>query len=63
MTDPFELWRLTWFTTVSRGLERFAEAFNGTAAHALQSQAGNYRLVDLPRIRTRSHRARDDVPS
>ena len=48
MTDPFEVWRLTWFTAVSRALERFGEAIPGTSVHARQSQADAVDLSAFP---------------
>ena len=47
MTDPFDLWRLTWFTAASRGLERFASLAE-PPGHVPPSQAGAIDLSAFP---------------
>ena len=49
MADPFELWRLTWSTAISRGLESLAEAAPSAAAVELGHQADT---VDLSFLTT-----------
>ena len=49
MADPFELWRLTWSTAISRGLESLAEPAPSAAAVELGHQADT---VDLSFLAT-----------
>src|SRR5208337_2044657 len=48
MADPFELWRLTWSTAISHGLEQFAEAIPGSAALARRRQSDAIDLSAFP---------------
>jgi poly(3-hydroxyalkanoate) synthetase len=49
MADPFELWRLMWSTTISRGLESLADAVPSAAA---LDHGGHAAAVDLSSLTT-----------